>query len=402
MTTKPKSITYHPACLLFQELRGDELQELADDIKVHGLRNAVILHEGKVLDGRNRLAACKLAGVEPRFEEWTGTGSPVEWVISENLIRRHLTASQRAVVAHDLLPLLEREAKDRQRQSNNYRANGRLAPECANRNGKGKASEAAARIARSSARYVETVKAISAQAPELLDLIRNGDINVPDAAKLSKLPPAQRRTAVTRVKDGDPRPFFRGCNQPVTKQNDVRTPDGLCQFLYDLISEHCPAKVILDPCAGDGALTRPWKKSKVHWFEIKRGKDFFRRRNPFPDVELVLANVPFSGNPDGKELFPAKFLSHIFEIVPTTTPVAFFAPFHFLLNSRIESNDYAGRENRYAWLRDSCPPITSIIPLPQDVYCVNGVKALVHSQILLFNMPRLDPVVFVPQKYLGW
>ena len=38
----------------------------------------------------------------------------------------NLTASQRAVVAFDLLPLLEKEAKGRQRQSNSYRGNGRL------------------------------------------------------------------------------------------------------------------------------------------------------------------------------------------------------------------------------------------------------------------------------------
>ena len=199
-----------------------------------------------------------------------------------------------------------------------------------------------------------------------------------------------------------PRPFFGGCNQANVKQNDVRTPNGLCQFLHDLISPHYPAKVILDPCAGDGALTRPWKGAKVHWYEIKRGKDFFRRRNPFPDVELVLANVPFSGNPDSKELFPTRFLSKILKIVPVGSPIVFFCPFHFLLNSRVRSNDYAGRENRYKWLRDVCPPITSVIPLPQDAFVVDGIGPLVHSQILLFNMPRLDPCIFVPEEYLGW
>jgi hypothetical protein len=66
-------------------------------------------------------------------------GSPVEWVISTNL-RRHLTASQRAVVALDILPLLEREAKERQRLGPGKR----VAHDCA----KVKASEAAARITR--------------------------------------------------------------------------------------------------------------------------------------------------------------------------------------------------------------------------------------------------------------
>jgi len=77
-----------------------------------------------------------------------------------------------------------------------------------------------------------------------------------------------------------PRPFFGGYNQPVTKANDIRTPDGLCQFLFDLISPHYPARVILDPCAGDGALAKPWRGTakKIIWYEIAKGKDFFRER----------------------------------------------------------------------------------------------------------------------------
>ena len=111
-----KPYKFHPACLAFPMLGGAELQELADDIKFRGQMNPVVLHRGQILDGRNRLAACELAGVTPRFTEWSGGGSPVEWVVSANLHRRHLSASQRAVVALDLLPLLEKEAKERQRR----------------------------------------------------------------------------------------------------------------------------------------------------------------------------------------------------------------------------------------------------------------------------------------------
>jgi len=49
-------------------LADDELDELAADIKARGLLQPIVLDaEGRVLDGRNRLAACKKAGVKPDF-----------------------------------------------------------------------------------------------------------------------------------------------------------------------------------------------------------------------------------------------------------------------------------------------------------------------------------------------
>ena len=200
---KKSRYSYHPACKLFPKLPDDQLRDLADDIKRNGLQNPIVLLNGKILDGRNRLAACKIAGVEPRFKEWRGKGSPVEWVISQNLMRRHLSASQKAVVALDLLPLLEKEAKQRQRRSNEYRGNGRSAQKCADRNGKGKAAEAAARIVGVSSRYVESVKAIKGKAPELLDIIRADDLNVTEATKLASLP-VRERGKVLRLANGHP------------------------------------------------------------------------------------------------------------------------------------------------------------------------------------------------------
>jgi hypothetical protein len=178
-----KRLQLHSACKLFPELAEDELEQLAQDIKANGLRNPVVLLDGKILDGRNRFTACKMAGVQPRFTEWNGQGSPVEWVISQNLMRRHLTASQRAVVAHDLLPLLEKEAKERQRMS---RGRGKkVAKSCATLSSNGKASEAAARITRTNARYVEMVKEISRSVPELLDRVRSGSMTVAEAQRIA-------------------------------------------------------------------------------------------------------------------------------------------------------------------------------------------------------------------------
>ena len=90
----------HPAAALFPMLSEGELASLAEDIRQRGLLHPVILHDDRVLDGRNRLAACGLAGIKPRFLKWRAEGtSPVEWAISSNLKRRHLSKGQQVAVA---------------------------------------------------------------------------------------------------------------------------------------------------------------------------------------------------------------------------------------------------------------------------------------------------------------
>lgn len=91
----------HSFAGLFPLLDQEDLQRLADDIKENGLLEPVILHEGKILDGRNRYAACRKARVEPKFEEFTGDDA-LAYVISKNLHRRHLSTSQRAIIAAEL------------------------------------------------------------------------------------------------------------------------------------------------------------------------------------------------------------------------------------------------------------------------------------------------------------
>src|SRR5262245_36424859 len=106
----------HELAAIFPLITEAELGALAEDIKAYGLREPITLYEGKILDGRNRARACQLAKIKPRYREFKGN-SPLAFVISENLHRRHLTASQRACCALETLQPFEKEAKERQRTS---------------------------------------------------------------------------------------------------------------------------------------------------------------------------------------------------------------------------------------------------------------------------------------------
>ncbi len=101
-----KEYGYHEYADIFPMISGDDLQALADDIKKNGLHRPVIVHDDKILDGRNRYQACKLAGIDATFELYSGD-DPLGFIISENLHRRHLNESQRAMVAAKIANLGE-------------------------------------------------------------------------------------------------------------------------------------------------------------------------------------------------------------------------------------------------------------------------------------------------------
>ncbi|MFC8269670.1 plasmid replication/partition related protein [Streptomyces cinereoruber] len=96
--SKEPALKIHPAADLFPMLSEDELLDLAESIKNEGLRKAIVLDaDGVLLDGRNRLAACEIAGVEPRFATYTGD-NPRAFVLSSNVYRRHLSKGQQAMI----------------------------------------------------------------------------------------------------------------------------------------------------------------------------------------------------------------------------------------------------------------------------------------------------------------
>lgn len=90
----------HPVADLFPMMSDDELANLADDIKRHGQLHPIIISGDAetLIDGRNRLRACELAGVQPQFQRLNGHIDPVDYILSSN-DRRDMTQGQRAIVA---------------------------------------------------------------------------------------------------------------------------------------------------------------------------------------------------------------------------------------------------------------------------------------------------------------
>lgn len=106
----------HPISDVWPMMDESKISELADDILKNGQLVPVWLYEGKILDGRNRWAACMIAGVDPKTKEYTGD-EPTAFAVSLNDRRRHMNKGSLAAVAAELEPFFAADAKRRQRAS---------------------------------------------------------------------------------------------------------------------------------------------------------------------------------------------------------------------------------------------------------------------------------------------
>jgi ParB-like chromosome segregation protein Spo0J len=87
----------HPVASLFPMMSGEELDDLAEDIKANGQAEAIVLDQhGQLIDGRNRLEACRRVEVSPDFVSVT-LDDPVAYILTKNVTRRHLTKGQQAM-----------------------------------------------------------------------------------------------------------------------------------------------------------------------------------------------------------------------------------------------------------------------------------------------------------------
>jgi len=184
----------------------DELQDLTDDIRAHGLSAPIVLFEGMILDGRNRAAACERAGVAPRYVQFEGgREDALILVVSHNLKRRHLTkqAIADALVAaedfnlHYTLTELAAAAEAAADGPDDQSVIKITEPKTTSSR---KLAQATGRVV-SHVMIAATRKVKEKGEPELQEAVKRGRIGVQDAAKAADLPPEQQKAIA-----GSPKP----------------------------------------------------------------------------------------------------------------------------------------------------------------------------------------------------
>lgn len=253
-----KRAEFHPLANIFPLMEGAAFDELKADIRDNGVRDEIVMYEGKILDGRNRYRAlcalvdegCELGAglsLDPdtslayaQFETDIAIFGdkdldPLSYVISKNLRRRHLDESQRAMVAARLATMRQGERTDlaesesisspsKEAEKVDTDASGPSAAddraqawamrEAMAGSEAGAAGEppaepsanlpkvdqaTAAELLNVSERSLRSAKAVQATgAPELQQAVDAGQVAVSTAAEVAKLPEAQQQEIVAR------------------------------------------------------------------------------------------------------------------------------------------------------------------------------------------------------------
>lgn len=204
----------HPAADLFPMVEGDELRELCSDIKDRGLQQPIIVwRDGTLLDGRNRLVACYRTNQEVVLETYEGD-DPVQFSLSANLHRRHLTPSQRnmtGALAEDLLASLREQSRERQGERTdlkpkveNITAPVRESPLASipsqepprpDRHERTAAAQAA-KLVGGSARGIEQAARVKREAPDLVPQVMAGKVTLKEAEREVRQRVEQRRASI--------------------------------------------------------------------------------------------------------------------------------------------------------------------------------------------------------------
>jgi ParB-like chromosome segregation protein Spo0J len=178
---------HHEYANIYRLLNDSEIQKMAESIKEQGQILPIVTYEGLILDGRNRYKACLIAGVKPRFEEYTGD-DPLGRIAALNDHRRHDNPTELALVGERMASL-----KRGGTGANQYKS----AESPSEPSAPVITLQRAAELAGTSKAQIKRVrKAKKDGIPELVDMLESSEITPADADVVSSLPEEEQKKAV--------------------------------------------------------------------------------------------------------------------------------------------------------------------------------------------------------------
>jgi len=224
--TPDVGVRWHSYADIFPWIEGPAFDDLVEDIRTNGVLEPIVFFDGAILYGRNRYMAARTLGIEYPYVEYEGD-DPLGYVISHNLKRRHLTESQRAMVASKLAKARQGARTDLQPSAHVREVD----------------TTTAAKMLNVSPRSVESARSVERNgAPELVEAVERGEIRVRPAAEIAKLPKEEQPEAIQKHVRGT---FGTGENEWYTPEQHVELARKvLGSFDLDPASSHVANRTV--------------------------------------------------------------------------------------------------------------------------------------------------------------
>ena len=188
------------AMLLSPGMPETEFLAFKEDIKVHGQRKPMAVHKGTIIDGRHRKRVRDELGLQSWYAFLEDDTDPLAYVLSMNILRRHLTPSQLAVAAFRLYELSRTGTLSRHENEEDICSESATLqiPVMT-------LAEAAARVGVSTRSASDAAKILAEgnlATTALKEAVEQGSITVSDGAKVVAEPDVVQNRAVALVYDG--------------------------------------------------------------------------------------------------------------------------------------------------------------------------------------------------------
>tara|TARA_R110000822_G_scaffold38988_1_gene107520 strand:- start:3244 stop:4428 length:1185 start_codon:yes stop_codon:yes gene_type:complete len=255
-------IEFHEIANIFALIEGKDFEDICKSVAEIGVKEPIIIYDGKILDGRNRYRAAIKMGVP--FQTVLFNGTPEEAITEvwwRNRTRRHLNSSQAALADAKRNLLTEQyagvreAAKERQREAliegNKTRHEAAPAPEqipepaSDNKRNRGEETrENRAKAAGTNAKYIDVADKIVTERPDLAADVESGKKTISQVAR--EMRKEELSTRVPPAPSGKYRVIYA---DPPWKYNDTLSisKDGLVES-YGPAEAHYPSMSISELC----------------------------------------------------------------------------------------------------------------------------------------------------------
>ncbi len=194
----PSDLQQHAIATLIPPMSDEEFNHLKEDIQTHGFSSEhdIVLFEEKILDGYSRHLACLEVGVRANYKQFIApdmADTALDFVIQENLHRRHLTTGQRASIADQLAEMAMQRKLDEDESTLNSNTRTLTNPTIE------KSIETAAETMNVSKDSVRKVRALKKSDPKAAAEVQAGKKTIHAAKTASENKNAAHGAAVKRI-----------------------------------------------------------------------------------------------------------------------------------------------------------------------------------------------------------